>query len=81
MRWSEHEISFRRYKSNLLLQEIYNGSLVVDCKFCEGCNVLLKNVLLKFIFIRNFLLVPLHHAVAVICVLEGTPDEVSVEVV
>lgn len=63
------------------MQNIYDVSLVVDCTSNERFNVLLQNVLLKFVSDHYFLYVVLHYVLLVICIPHRTLEDVAVEAV
>lgn len=78
---TQHEVAHGRWKIELFLKNDYSVSLVVECTFCQGLNILPQSALLISIFSFTFPSVALHHVLAVICRLEGTVEEVGVELV
>lgn len=79
--WTKREIVSQRRKDNMFLRNLYNISLVADCKFCNRFNVLMRSTLLKFNCYNDFLFVVFHSSFVVICMIESTLEGVHAEAV
>lgn len=51
---TEHEFAFKQRKGTLLLENIYNGSLVVGCKSYESSSALFRSLLLNPVLVMAF---------------------------